>query len=220
MKKIWTLITSMLILTAVLTGCFATNPSKTAESPVTPVATEEPLKDLFKTVGDAMDVESPCWYGAWDDGRYVCCFEYGGTPVRLTADLSKDAQEQLDTLDLNGTDVLDRIAEIVRPLNVTVWENLADELPAQAELDALSGKTGQELLDLGYEYWDASYEQDDEVGFLLTKGPFTFAAVVDRPAEWGDPEYDPENAFPGMKIGALKYYGLSDSCTNPDGTEQ
>ena len=148
---------TVLVLAAVLTlgllaGCGNTQPAE--EETSGSAETEGAGVDLesIKTLGDAFTLEGKDEYSeqrASYGGKYVYAFAVDGVAYRVIADLPDDIFDQILELDFDE-DYDKKEQALVKDLEVTTAENLTEQILSQEELDALVGKTGQELFDAGW----------------------------------------------------------------------
>ena len=105
-----------------------------------------------------------CWFSS---GKYIYVFTVGGNAYRVTADLSSDLEEKIFALEFDD-DYDKNEAALVQDLPISTAEDLSEQILSQEELDALVGKTGQELMDEGW-VPDGTYNLD-EMGFWMNWG--------------------------------------------------
>ena len=164
MKKLLTVLLAALLIL----GCLAC--AKKEEKPAeAPAALSQ-----FKTLGDVWDFECPA-YGCEGD-QYVRLFAMDGLYYRADAALTEELFQQLMDVDIFDPEAEQKTKALVAELPIEHLYNLSEVLLSQAEMDALVGKTGQELLDLGF-VPQGSYgvsEADNFFWASLEKGPFEY----------------------------------------------
>ena len=102
-----------------------------------------------------------------DDQHYVVAMEKDGAYIRLVADLDDEARRLGEaTLEYVDADTLEAAFnaynEYVKTLPVAYEEEITAAPLTQEELDALAGKTLQELEDAGYEHVSSEMGENDE----------------------------------------------------------
>ncbi len=159
------------------------------------------------TMGDALSVESDYTYSGWDDKHYVYVFDNHGVPTRVVAAFSEELCQALDEIDFFDEERDEKIYDLLSPLELESVEDLSSYIPAQEELDQLVGKTGQELLDDGYEIWGHEF-QENKTAFTLVKGlcefEFEFNEVVTDDEDIAD-----EEIILPLTVKSAKYQGIS-----------
>ena len=214
MKKLITLLLACILIISLLAACgsgSASNASAAENTNSVASASQASSADAepeFKTMGDVFALPSEN-YGS-SDTYYVYVFEKDGNTYRAIIEFPEDVKESVQALDVFDEQYDAKIRELVAPLEITKLENLNDMIPSQEELDALVGKTGQELLDDNWTIWSW---QTDGTDFGMNHGPFSFIVTFDGPAqgenEIGDPEIGP------LTVTSVAYDGIGDA-TNID----
>ena len=166
----------------------------------------------LNTMGDALAVESEFHHASWDDEHYVYVFDNNGTPTRVVADITAELSQQIDDALFNDGGGDEKVREILSPLALTSVEDLSTGIPSQDEMDQLVGKTGQELLDDGYEVWGTSFD-GESVSFTLAKGLYSYDVVFEGDLSKID-EDDVEASLPDLTVTGVTYAGLSGNCTD------
>ena len=172
---------------------------------VEPAAAEETAG--FRTMGDVFVYESP--NNGCSETKYVYVFEKDGVIYRAVADLPAGVSETIWGLDFFDEKYDEKVREAVAPLPIVQLDNLTERIPAQAELDALIGKTGQELKDEG---WTISAWQLDDMEFTLDHGPFAYTVFMEgdyTPNENYD--FDEDADFGPLKVKSITYCGIGDA---------
>ena len=190
------------LMTLALTACGGTAP-----------APQAPDVGSLSTLGDALAVDTEYYHSTWDEEHYVYVFDYNGAPTRVVADLTEELSQQIDdSLFSEGGGGEDAVRELLSPLPLTQIEDLSLGIPDQAELDKLVGKTGQELLDDGYEIWGSSID-GPHASYTLAKGLFQYEVTFEDDPSLEDAE-DTDAAMAGLTVAAVAYDGVSDYSTD------
>ncbi len=185
MKKLLTILLAALLL---LSAAACTNdqdpaetapaetvqpPAQTSASAEGPKATEEP-KAEFKTLGDIWDFESP-GYGMEGD-QYARVFLADGVYYRAEALIPQEVSEKLDAIDFFDEAREQKEKALLTDLPILKIYNLSEVMLSQSDLNALAGKTGQDLLDMGFvPQGSYGFNETEKISWAsLDKGPFTY----------------------------------------------
>ena len=158
----------------------------------------------FHTMADVFAYDSDNYASGGD--YYIYVFEKDGIIYRATAKFPPDVSEKVAAIDIFDEQYDAKVREAVAPLEIEKLDNLTEMIPPQEELDALVGKTGQDLLDDGWTIW--SY-QLDIMEFGLHHGPFAFTVVFDGELEMTD-DFDEYAAIAPLTIKSVTYDGIGD----------
>ena len=173
-------------------------------------STEAPAHE---TIGDVIPYEENRQYG-YGEILFVYVFEKDGVYYRATAEMPADVSEALWALDYFDEEREQKIWDLVAPLAIGNFENLSERIPAQPELDALAGRTGQGLLDDGWSIWSWNL---DSMEFGMNHGPFAFTVVFEGTVE--DPESFEEEQTAAFTVKSVAYEGLGDATSEVLDTE-
>lgn len=184
-------------------------PAEEAPAQETEAAEAAPAGDAseFKTMGDVLAYDSV--NRGSSDTLYVYVFEKDGVFWRATAEISADISEALWDLDFFADDYDEQVDALIAPLPIMNLENLSELIPSQEELDALVGKTGQELKDDGWTIW--SWQLDD-LEFGMYYGPFSYTVVMEGdyvPNENYD--FDEDADFAPLTVKSVAFDGIGDA---------
>ena len=180
-----TLLAALLLLTCF--GC-----AQSQDAPATSANAQ--TAPTYATVGELLaDTKVNHEQRATFLNRYIDAFELNGVYYRAVATLT-DEQEQA----------------ILNPIAIDSIENLTEQIPAQAELDKLVGKTGKDLLDEG---WSCGGYNLDDMEFWMSKDPFSYSVIFDsngdKPENTDD--FDAEEAIQSYTVKSVTYQGLGDA---------
>ena len=171
----------------------------------------DPVTDIAdaKTVGDVLALPSfgEGWFGGGDQtGTYAFAFELNGEKYRVIADLDEKTMVSLMALEFNDPEYDKKKNDLVKDLPIAKTENLSEGMPSQADLDALAGKSGKELLDDGWTI--TGYYKEDQI-LSMEHGPYTFEVKYDGTPD-GDPVED-ENAIANVTVTSAECTGIGDA---------
>ena len=126
----------------------------------------------FKTLGDVLDCESPA--SSCYETLYIRIFEKDGVFYRAEAEITSEIFAALFEIDFFDPDKDARTKALLSDLPIRTLYVLSDALLSDAELKDLKGKSGQDLLDMGF-VPQGSYGFGDGESFVyLDKGPFGY----------------------------------------------
>ena len=208
MKRTIICLLSVLIALTLLAGCGSAGTSGASDTSDGP-APEEASFDAapFKTLGEALAVDSETRQSAFSKTEYSYVFEDDGTVYRVIADMPEDISKALWELSMLDEDYNEKLYDLLSPLEVRSCENLSELIPSQEELDELKGKTGAELLDDGW--YNTGYILDDMV-FYMNHDMFEYLVVFDGRVENTD-NLDIKEAIRPLTVKSVTYYGLGDA---------
>ena len=146
---------------------------------------EEPAVLSFATIGEAMASEGFTGVIGGDDQHYVVAMEKDGAYIRLVADLDDEARRLGEaTLEYVDADTLEAAFnaynEYVKTLPVAYEEEITAAPLTQEELDALAGKTLQELEDAGYEHVSSEMGENDEATYIVSLGLYEYNLLLNE----------------------------------------
>lgn len=203
MKKTISLILALALVLAVFAGCSKkpadeTNPSGNTSADVT----------SFKTIGDIISSGIESIQSANTDKYYIYVFQIDQVYYRAIANLTPELSQSLFDLDFDDKDYNSKLNEIISPLTIDKLENLTETVIPQEELDKLVGKTGEELINDG---WNAGMGYNLEtMEFFLNKGAFEYTVVFDGKLENSD-DFDEEEAIKPLVIKSVTLNGIGDA---------
>ena len=146
---------------------------------------EEPAVLSFATIGEAMTSEGFTGVIGGDDQHYVVAMEKDGAYIRLVADLDDEARRLGEaTLEYVDADTLEAAFnaynEYVKTLPVAYEEKITAQPLSQEELDALAGKTLQELEEAGYEHSSSEMGENDEATYIVSFGLYKYNLLLNE----------------------------------------
>ena len=203
-KQLFALLLAAVCLCAVLAACGNRN------TPTTPVADSLNVT----TIGEAMEIaeEDTVQFSTYENA-FVYVFGKDGTYWRLTADLTDEQSEALWALDVFDEEYDAKQKELVAPLAVTKCENLNEMKLTDEELNALVGKTGEDLLNDG---WTSGMGYNlDDMAFVMEKAPFAYTVTFEAKEKLENTDdFDEQEAIRPLKVVSVKFDGLGNSATD------
>ncbi len=201
MKKTLTLLLVILMAVALLAGCGREKENGNSAESVNPI-------DSIKTLGDVIALEGENKQSATYDGMQIYVFELGETYYRVRAELPEDVYQAVWDTDIGDEDQIEKLNELLAPIEITKIENLNDQILTQDERKALVGKTGQELMDAG---WYSSGYNLETMKFWMNKGPFMYTVVFDEKVKEADWESFNEEDIRDMAVKSVEFLMLGDA---------
>ncbi len=201
MKKIGITLFTLLLSALVMAGC---GTGQTAGN-----QDDGAVIDSIKTIGDAMALDSEDAQMGFYEDAVVYVFSIGDTYYRAKATLSPEISDELWTLDILEDDYEEKRDALIAALAIDEIENLNDQILDPDEMDALSGKTGEELLDGG---WYCTGYNLETMEFWMNYGPFCYTVVFNGSVpeeEYAD--FNDTEDLKDMTVKSVTYYALGDA---------
>lgn len=214
MKKAFSLALALLLVLLALTACGIIKPAGDGGAQPAAVGSDEPAiteaEELkaYKTIGDVLALESAEHQQSatfWNTYTYV--FSMDGTIYRVVAPMSSQTFDAILALDFSEDDYEDKLNELISPLEIERHENLSTAIPSQKLLDELIGKTGEELLNDG---WDVVGYFLDEMKFYMNHGLFEYAVTFDGKLTYSE-DFDEYEEIKPLKVKSVAYESLGNA---------
>lgn len=169
----------------------------------------------LKTLGDVMGIESEGQSSTWNEEHYVYVTTANGAPLRAVVDLTPEIYSQIEELDFLDEEYDQKLNDIIGGLELVSLDDYSDQVPSQEELDALVGKTGQELLDDGFTFSALSMYGGDETVAEYEKDLFRYEITFDGTVD-GDADSFDGSLVTELPVVSAGFIGLSDEAINPE----
>ncbi|HAQ63165.1 MAG TPA: hypothetical protein DCR23_01760 [Ruminococcaceae bacterium] len=203
MKKTMALILSIVLILAVFSGC-----AKNTDGETNPSFNSSADINSFKTIGDIINSGIDSIQSANTDRYYIYVFQAGQDYYRAVSNITPEISQSLFDLDFDDKNYDSKLNKIISPLEIDKLENLSDTVIPQEELDKLVGKTGEELINDG---WNAGMGYNLEtMEFFLNKGAFEYTVVFDGKLENSD-DFDEEEAIKPLVVKSVTLNGIGDA---------
>lgn len=198
MKKVVSIVLAVLMATLMLAGCGNTDSGSAVSV------------DSCKTIGELRALDAGEEQSAYYEDVYVYAFAIDGKYYRAISNLSEETSAALWNLDFSDEDYDAKYDELVNPLAIDKLEELNSQILIQEDLDALVGKTGQELLDAG---WTAGYGYNlDSMEFWMAYGPFYYTVTFDGEiAEEDVEDFEVEEGIVDFTVKSVSFLSLGDA---------
>lgn len=104
-----------------------------------------------KTMGEifALEVDDQTLSVAPDKVVYI--YTIDGKPTRVEAAITEEMYSEIDAIPFDDEDRDAKIHKILEGVEVTRTDDMSEYVPTDEEVEALVGKTGQELIDAGFD---------------------------------------------------------------------
>ena len=214
--KFGTLVFCMVLVLGLLSACGGQQAASESGSGADAAAASTVDTSSWKTLGDALAVKTEDVASGWDDKYYIVAFKAGDSLFRVVAKSEEGIQDKTGELDFLADDYNDKLLEIIGGLEIVSVEDLTAEVPTQEQLDAMVGKTGQELIDDGWAFQSYCMTGDAETGAIFTKGSVacnvTFDVKVSSEAADSD---ESGGKLKDAKVTLAESAGVSDDAMDP-----
>lgn len=214
--KLATLAFGMMLALGLLSACGGQQASSGSGSAADTPAASTVDASSWKTLGDALAAKTDDVSSGWDDEYYIVAFKSGDSLFRVVAKSEEGIQDKTSELDFLADDYNDKLLEVIGGLEIVSVEDLTAEVPTQEQLDAMVGKTGQELLDDGWAFESYYMTGGDETAATFTRGyvacNVTFDAKVDTEKADSDVNGD---SLKDAKVTLAENAGVSGDATDP-----
>ena len=169
----------------------------------------------WKTLGDIWEYEF--WGSVVEEGTYIRVFKAEDGYYRVETDVPQDVAEKLDAIDFFDKTGEEQEKALMKDLPIKTIINLSEVLLSQSDLDALAGKTGQELLDMGFvPQGSKGFSTQEQLSWAtLEKGPFVYEVTFQ---EYVDVDDDPNVAavIRPLTVKSAELVGLSQYSTEKE----
>ena len=127
----------------------------------------------WKTMGDVLPLKAESRETSWSDGNYYYYFRYAGTEWLVKADVSEEQKDAVFAVNYGDDDRDEQILAILGPCEIQTVTDLKTFALPQEELDRWIGKTGQDLLDAGWEY-NGYHSDETGIHVCMVNGDFQY----------------------------------------------
>lgn len=172
----------------------------------------------WKTLGDALSVQTESMSAGWDDNYYVTVFRAGDSVVRVVAKMTPEASEKIDAMDWTRDDIDQQLIEAAGALELVSAEDITDQVLTQEELDKFVGKTGQDLVDAGWTFANYFMYGGEETAATFENGSLAYSFTFDVTTP-EDATEDEGASVMGATITQAEFQGPADSATDPTTVE-
>lgn len=218
MKKIISIMLAIVLSVTMLAACgnsgnggsgSGSSPEAGSASGADAAVDEAAVIESLTTLGDAIALESSDTQTAVYDGKAIYAFKLGDTFYRARASISPEDEQAYMDIDYMNDDYEEQQKSILSPLVIDQIDNLSLQMLDSEELDALAGKTGQELQDAG---WICTGHNLDGMEFWMEYGLFVYTVVFDGIVPESEYEtFDDVEDTRTMTVKSVRFNGLGDA---------
>ena len=173
----------------------------------------------WKTLGEALDNATDDLSFGYDDNYFVCVFNSGDSVMRVVAKMEPGIQEQIYELDPLADDFSSKLAGVLGGLSIVSAEDITATKLSPEDMQALAGKTGQELIDDGFVFENYYYYGGDQTSASYAKGNFSYSFNFDASVS-EDQSDDGGAALKDAKVISVdEWVNISDAALDPSNVE-
>ena len=214
--KLATLAFGMVLALGLLSACGGQQTASESDSGAGATTASAVDTSNWKTLGDALAVKTEDVASGWDDTYYIVAFKAGDSLFRVVAKSEDGIQAKTSELDFSADDYEAKLLEIIGGLEIVSVDDLTAEVPTQEQLDAMVGKTTQELTDDGWAFQSYFMTDGEETGAIFTKGYVACNLTFDTKVSSDVADSDESGAnLKGAKVTAAENAGVSEDSTDP-----
>jgi hypothetical protein len=196
-----------------LTACSSGQPTKASSSSESTAQMATTDSSSWKRVSDVPILDSAYSWG-YDDTHFVCVLEADGTYYRIIVKLDDEANKRIEEIIWDEGDVEKQTLDAIADLPLERVEDLSVDMLSPEELDALVGKTGQELVDAGFVFESYFMYGGQETGATFDKGSLAYAFTFDTSVA-EDAVEDGGQSVMGAHVVSAEASGAANSATDP-----
>ena len=178
---------------------------------------EIPLEDSpFKTLADVFAAMGELYAFSTSPEKFAIVFPVDGVYYRVEAEIPADVYEKLDAIDFFDGTREEQEQALLSPLPVTRVGDLSNGIPAKEELDALVGLTGQDLLDMGFEY-GSGYSFWDKAEIYLVQGLYEYHVYFnEKVPEMENYDEALDELMPTLTVEKVEFFMPAGICSDTD----
>ncbi len=200
MKKIAAILLSVIMLIAAA-GCSADSSEGNKTSGGFDI-------NSAKTIGDLMTLNAVNTQWGTMENIFVYGFELNGSYYRFKAEMTPEQFESFMNIDFTEDDYEEQENKLISTFEIIDRQLMDDLILSQDELNALAGKTGQELFDAGWENGYGYNLEDSE--FWLDYGPFCYSVIFEGEFQENDEIYDTYEYIFDRTVKSAKFRSIGD----------
>lgn len=165
----------------------ADTPDQPAPDGQTPREAADPSG--WRTMADVLALDTDGSEATWNDQSYIYIIDYAGTQWLIRAEFSRALSDAIRDVDFMADDRQAQVNAILAPCKIDLVIDLSTLALSPEALAAWIGKTGQDMLDAGWEY--NGYSRDESgVRVNMVDGDFqykvSFAEALEMSQAFGE----------------------------------
>ena len=164
----------------------------------------------WRTMADVLSLDTDGTEATWNDQSYIYIIDYAGTQWLIRAEFSRALSDAIRDVDFMADDRQAQVNAILAPCKIDLVIDLSTLARSPEELAQWIGKTGQDMLDAGWEY--NGYSRDGTGVYVnMIDGDFqykvAFAEELEMPQVFGEmPDNLGEATVKDITFGGKSYY--------------
>ena len=140
------------------------------------------------------------------NNHYVLVFEFNGNTYRIWTNVSDEIMRKYFDIDFFAEDRVEQERALLKDLPIEELSNLSEKIPSQDEVNKYVGKTGQELIDMGFScngfsLWDGTV-------FYLSFGDYDYEAVMNEKMDDYDEDAGYDELLAPLTVKSIKCTGV------------
>lgn len=159
-----------------------------------------------KTLADAFAVEVDDQSMVILSDKVVYIYLSEGKLTRVEASINEDIYNEADAIPFDDEDRDQKVRDILGPAEITRIDDMTDTIPSEDEVNALIGKTGQELLDDGFAL-ESCYSEDESCTVNVSKNYAEYMLEFDGAVNDEDDSWKEE--ITALKVTSASYTGVA-----------
>ena len=179
----------------------------------TSAAAQTAQAPVFTTLGDVYAIEEDGAY-SMDDSWYLYVFDCNGTTYRVAARVTPELYAKTEEIDFFDEEREQKIHALLADLPIVDVTNLSANIPSQAELESYKGKTGAELVDLGFSYIGYNFS-DEQTVYYMERGDYSYDVTFNEVLSFENDEipddFDADAALMPLTVKSVTYAGVGGS---------
>lgn len=170
----------------------------------------------WKTLGDAYAVATDMPSYSYNDSNWVSMFRAGDSVIRVVAKMQPGVGDKLYELEFEDPDYNQKLIDMVGALELTSAEDVTAKQLDQSAVEALVGKTGQELMDEGFQFESYFLYGGEQTGASMGKDYFSYEFTFDTMTSEDSTEDGGESIKGGTVVEAATNGNFSDLALDPE----
>ncbi|MCR4632686.1 MAG: hypothetical protein K5648_01000 [Erysipelotrichaceae bacterium] len=162
-----------------------------------------------KTMGDILAL--PNYSSTCSEEEVIEVFELNDRVYRAVAKIDSDQAAAILGLDILDPNYDSDYAALVAPLAIDHIVDLTEKIPTEADLEQYKGKSGQELLDEG---WQLSFVNSETMDARMDHGYYSYNIKFEGGSK-NDPDMDIEEVIKDWKVASIAYEGIGSCAADP-----
>lgn len=173
----------------------------------------------WKTLGDALATRTGSLSYGHDETYFVAIIEVNDSIVRMVCKSDPSVDEKLSAIEFDDPEHDQKVDEALADLELLSAEDITDTKLSQEELDAYVGKTGQDMLDAGFEFSYYSMYGGEDTDATMDYGYFSYEVIFDTTVTEDQTE-DEGASITGATVKEIQSFGnLSNMSLDPTRVE-